>query len=214
MASRRRAPNLTDLDLRSPGPPGPPTSAYPWFVLFEPVPLALRRNLRTVDLQWRPTLDPEPAGLELIEAAVPSVREIERASRGQQQGAPETSRLAFIETVNDVTGIRGIVIHRQRPDGSLSRPLGELLAPSTDLTPETKWRADRLAWVVRHSRPLLVAYRVPRSPDPGAVFLGEQTEDSGDVRFQSFARVFTTAFEIAQWSAEIEPADEADDAIN
>ena len=105
--------------------------SYPSLVVFEPVPIDIQRGMRTVDLLWRSPIDPEPSGLELIQLAASSVREIERAARDLQDEGVGHSRLAFVQTTNEVTGCSGVIVRRQLADGSLSRPLAELVTPTT-----------------------------------------------------------------------------------
>ena len=189
--------------------------SYPAVVLFEPVPIDIQRGMRTVDLLWRSALGPEPSGLELIQSAAPSVREIQQAARDRQDEGLEPSRLVFVQATNKVTGSSGVIILRQLADGSLSRPLGELVTPTIDLTPCLKQRADRIGWIAKSGRLLLVAYHVPQSPEPGVVFLCEQLEDPPTIRWETFARVFATPFEITQWSGDGPlAADESEDSIN
>ena len=188
-AARERPPGA------SPPPAGPPDSLG----YHDGLPVAVLKDMRTVDPSLSP-LEPEPSAADLVRLAIPVVDEIRRAAL--ETFEPGRTRLAFAERQNQLTGAWGIVVCRQDDSGSQSRPFAELLTKDDELTPAARKNGDALGWAASNRRLSLVACRerVEDAPRRFVMLAGRFQRSRGKRRTVTFlARVLVTPFEVAQW---------------
>lgn len=186
-----------------------PQVSYTWTVVLKAVPPEVHSGMRTADPangadSTRPGADSTRPGetdsLFLIEGTGAVFEQIEEATREIIDAGSRLTGLAFHEGRNRITGEAGIIVRRLLSPGRYSHALAELLAPSGELTTETRNEANRFGWNAARRQLQILVYEDfgVKTPRPAAFAVIPDPENSE--KLWLLARLLVTPFEISQWS--------------
>ena len=173
---------------------------YAWTVSPDVVSPHTRGAMRTVDGVRRGGAAPnEPARIALfIRRGANLIAEIERAAWEMMPGRKTATALAFADSLNVVTGDRGIIVRRWLGGGVYSQPLAELLAPSGDLDDLAREAANVLCGAASNGRLKIFVNEGRDEASPRPVVFAAIDAEPGRVLL--LARLLVDSFEVEQWT--------------
>jgi hypothetical protein len=166
-------------------------------ILFDPVPEALRADMRTVDPPPRPgPRSPEQESTYLIAGAARVLDQITQAAQGING---RRTSLGFVsDSLNKRTESYGIIVRRLLAREKWSAPLAELIVGGED-SEDGDNESKRLGWNAANRKLAIIVHTEPKEANPRpAVFAVVRDEDNRE-RFIYLARLLVTPYEVGQW---------------